>query len=181
MVHFSCCLIHSIIKSFQRTSNFNFKFALRNQLLKSWRCLWCARSPHWLEQDSYTTKGWLCPISLNKAEKVRFLPHSYVLENKTAMFCPCLLSKSLHSEICFWHTFLKIFLSWNSSFLVFTDHGRQVLHVHMNAYIYVVWCEMLWLYTCVHAQHRTASVSLAKGQPWHLSDPSVHIKLQKEI
>lgn len=36
-------------------------------------------------------------------------------------------------------------------------------------------------YTRVHAQHTAMAVILAKGQPFHLSDPSVCIKLQSEI
>lgn len=72
------------------------------------------------------------------------------------MFCPCLLSTSLPSEISLWHTFLKIFLCWNSSSLVFTHCGRQVLHAHVNTYVYVVLCEMLWL---VHLCARSAQSS----------------------
>lgn len=36
-------------------------------------------------------------------------------------------------------------------------------------------------YTRVHAQRKAMAVTLAKGQPFHLSDQSVRIKLQSEI
>ena len=68
---------------------------MKKTLSKSRRCLLCAMSQHRQEQDSCTTKGSLCPISLNKAGQVRLPFHSHTLSNKTVVFCPCLLSTPL--------------------------------------------------------------------------------------